>query len=200
MIRSPQLVPLLLLLAISETPALSQFAHPAHDAEYFPLAKGNSWKYQVRNVSTSRVSTVEWRVTAADKTKEGIVYQVWPTPADSDDQAMTLQMSSSGLQEASSGVLIPKSPIAAGGSWTSPDPAHHRRFKILVAGQPCHSRSIESGDCISVQDDDDRLPFRTVTTYAKGIGPIRYEYFEKDGKTGHPSQTVELLSYHLISH
>jgi hypothetical protein len=76
MIRSPQLVPFLLLLAISETPALSQFAHPAHDAEYFPLAKGNSWKYQVRNVSTSRVSTVEWRVTAADKTKEGIVYQV----------------------------------------------------------------------------------------------------------------------------
>jgi hypothetical protein len=199
MIRALQPAPLLLLLALSVTSALSQSAHPADNSGYYPLAKGNSWTYQVRNASTSRVSTVEWRVTSADKTKEGIVYQVWPTPADSDDEAMTLQVSPSGLQEVSSGVLIPKLPIAAGDSWTSADPAHHRRFKILLAGQPCHSGIIESGDCISVQDDDDRLRFRTVTTYARGIGPIRYEYFEKDGKSGRPSQTVELLSYPLIS-
>jgi hypothetical protein len=175
----------------------SQETHPSTSSEYYPLALGNSWKYQVRTTKNTNISTVIWRVTSADKTKEGIIYQVWPTPSDSDDEAMMLHMSTLGLEETSSGVLIPKSPIRAGERWTSAKSTHHRKFHVLSVGQPCQVGSISSENCITVEDEDDALRFRTITTYAKGIGPIRYEYYRKNAPVVRPIQIVELLSYQL---
>ncbi|MGA3372105.1 MAG: hypothetical protein ABSC48_10130 [Terracidiphilus sp.] len=165
-------------------------------SEYYPLAKGNIWKYQVSTASSAIKSTVEWRVTSADKSKDGIIYQVWPTPSDEDDEAMMLHMSSLGLEEMSFGILIPKSPIFVGEKWTSVKPTR-RRFRVLSVGQPCHTGKIVSENCLTVEDEDDAVSFRTITTYAKGIGPIRYEYYRKSTKAARPIQIVELLSYHL---
>jgi hypothetical protein len=174
----------------------SQEVHPIHSSEYYPLAKGNIWKYQVSTASNVKKSTIEWRVIRADKSKNGIIYQVWPTPSDGDDEAMMLHLSPLGLEEISFGVLIPKSPITVGEKWTSVKPTH-RTFRVLSVGQPCHVGGIASEDCLTVEDEDDAVSFRTVTTYAKGVGPIRYEYYKKNTKAEHPIQTVELLSYHL---
>jgi hypothetical protein len=185
-------------MVVTFTSAFSQEANPSHSHEYYPLAKGNIWKYQVHTASNVKSSTVEWRVTSADKTKEGIIYQVWPFPSDSDDEAMMLYMSPRGLEETSFGVLIPKSPIIVGEKWTSAKPTR-RIFRVLSVSQPCHAGSIASEDCLTVEDEDDAVNFRTITTYAKGIGPIRYEYFRKSTKAVRPIQTVELLSYHLES-
>jgi hypothetical protein len=107
-----------------------------------------------------------------------------------------LRISPLGLEEISLGVLIPKSPIIVGEKWTSARSAR-RTFRVLSVGQPCHVGSIASEDCLTVEDEDDAVSFRTITTYAKGVGPIRYEYYKKNTKAEHTIQTVELLSYHL---
>ena len=197
MTRYTQTAHLLLFMIGSITWVFSQEAHPSTSSEYYPLAKGNSWKYQVHTATNTNISTVVWRVTSVDKTKEGIIYQVWPAPSDSDDEAMMLWISSSGLEETTSGVLIPKSPIVAGERWTTAKSSHHHKFHVLSVDQPCHEGSISSENCLTVEDEDDALRFRIITTYAKGIGPIRYEYYSKKAPEVRPIQTVELISYQL---
>jgi hypothetical protein len=185
---------LLLLIGLSTL----AFAQGSELSQYYPLSKGNSWKYQVSTGSKSERKTVEWRVTSADNTKEGTIYQVWPFPSDSDDGAMSLRMSAQGLEDSSS-VIIPKTPIFAGKRWQTAESGHHRTFRVLSVGHPCQAGQITSDDCLSIEDEDDALRFRTVTTYAKGIGPVRYVYYLKNGPSKQPIQTVELLSYHLDS-
>jgi hypothetical protein len=196
MTRYRKTICFLLLTVGVPTWSFSQGTHPSSGAEYYPLAKGSSWKYQVRNVSSAKSSIVEWRVTSADETKEGTIYQVWPTPSSSDDEAMRLRLSSRGVEETSSGVLILKYPAVTGTRWDSAKPTH-RTFHVLSVGRPCHVGDITSEDCVVIEDQDDALRFRTITTYAKGIGPVRYEYYKKNSTSTKPIQTVELLSFHL---
>jgi hypothetical protein len=176
----------------------SQVIAPSAGVPYYPLAKGNSWKYEVHNSGKSKNSTVEWRVTGSDKTKEGIVFQVWPFPSQSDDEAMSLLISNQGVVETSRNTLILKYPATAGDSWATNKPTH-RVFRVISAGHPCHVGVIESDDCLVVEDQDDALKFRTVTTYAKGIGPVLYVYYKKDTTSGTRMQTVELISYYVDS-
>jgi hypothetical protein len=181
--------------------SFAQEGHPALAEQYYPLAQGNSWKYKVIDVLKEKSSAVEWRVTKADKTKEGTVYQIWPTPSDSDDEAMRLLISPQGIVESSSGDLILKFPAITGARWESTK-VTHRAFHILSAGQACHAGSIASDDCLAIEDQSDSLRFRTITTYAKGIGPIRYEYYWKNSTwknstSAKPIQVVELQSFHV---
>jgi hypothetical protein len=174
--------------------ACSQMAVPSASVSYYPLAKGYSWKYEVHVSGKSKTSVVEWRVTGADKSKN--VFQVWQFPSQSDDVAMSLHLSTQGIVEESTGALILKLPAQAGDSWSATRPAH-RVFRIISSGKPCQVGTIGSDDCVVVEDDQDSLKFRTVTTYAKGIGPVLYAYYKK-GTTSHtPIQIVELVSYHL---
>jgi hypothetical protein len=199
MTRRAQAASFLMLIISSLNCAFPQGASPSENSKYYPLAKGNVWKYQVKTASSAKSSTVEWRVTSTEKDKEGVIYQVWPKPSHSDDEAMMLVISPKGIEETSIGVLVPKSPVVSGERWISTKSTHRRAFRVLSVGQPCHAGIIASEDCLSVEDEDDGLRFRTVTTYAKGIGPIRYEYFRKNSTAARPIQTVELLSYHLGS-
>ena len=166
------------------------------DVPYYPLAKGYSWKYQVYVSGRRTSSTVEWRVTSADNTKDGVVFQVWQFPSQSDDEAMNLHVSKEGIEEISTGTVILKYPSVTGDRWATTKPTH-RVFRVISAGHPCHVGKITSEDCISVEDQDEALKFRTVTTYAKGIGPIKYMYFKKGSASDIPTQTVELISAHL---
>jgi hypothetical protein len=187
----------LFLVGVSAWPiSHSQESHPSPGSKYYPLAKGNTWKYRVQDFSNGKSSTVEWRVTSADKSKEGTIYQVWPFPSNSDDEAMRLHLSSTGVEEASSGVLILKYPAVSGTRWESAK-RPRRTFHVLSVGHACHAGDTTSEDCYVIEDQDDALRFRTVTTYAKGIGPIRFEYYWKNSTSTKPMQTVELLSFHL---
>jgi hypothetical protein len=169
----------------------SPVAHPIQ--LYYPLAKGNSWRYQVRETG-QRVTSVEWRVTSERDTQDGPVYQVWPFPAQSDDEAMTLKFTKQALEE-DSGTILLRLPAFAGDSWSTSRPK--RTFRVLTAGKPCQTGTIRSEDCIVIEEDDDALSFRTVTTYAKGVGPIRYVYYSKHSTANIPIQTVNLMSFSL---
>ena len=83
--------------------------------------------------------------------------------------------------------------------WVS-TPKPVRRFHALSVGLSCRVGRIASADCITVEDRDERIHLRTVTTYARGIGPIRYvnfQYSEDRGSKTKSAQTVELVSYHV---
>jgi hypothetical protein len=181
----------------------SQKAHSGPASAYYPLAKGNTWTYRVRSASGAQSSTVKWRVTSVKPSREGIVYQVWPTRSDSDDEAMVLLTSAEGIEELSSHVFVLKSSLSSGEKWASEKTSDSppRFFEILAVHQPCRAGPISSDDCVTVEDKDETIHLRTVTTYARGIGPIRYTYFRTNAAPAShaiPSSTVELLSYHLV--
>ena len=98
-------------------PLHSQVIEEPRAQDYYPLAKGNSWKYNVIDASERSGSTVEWRVTSAAKGKDGVVYQVWLKPSQSDESAMRLRSSPSGIVEDSSGTFIFKIPATLGQKW-----------------------------------------------------------------------------------
>jgi hypothetical protein len=183
------------LLWSAERPA----GHP-----YYPLSVGNSWEYRV-HVSTPRreESRVVWRVTKAEKNKAGrTVYQVWPTPMQADDEAMMLAPSGSGVEEVSTRSIVLKWPLTPGDHWEGG--SHIRKgqspstFKVLSVGQACSVSSKEFQDCAVMEETDPRTRLRTITTYAKGVGPVEYKYF-RIGQSGKQEevQTVRLDSYRI---
>ncbi|MGO9270160.1 MAG: hypothetical protein ACLQOO_07895 [Terriglobia bacterium] len=173
----------------------AQEANPDHGSEYYPLAEGNTWTYRVQTGSKMKSSTVEWRVTSTEMFEEGPDYEVWPTPRDDDDDAMLLHESPDGIEETDDGVLILTSSVTTGERWTS-GTAPPRTFHVLSVGQPCGAGPVTSHDCVTVEEQDEAIHLRIITTYAKGIGPIRYEYFLQNVPGASPVETVELLSYH----
>jgi hypothetical protein len=175
-------------------------AHP-----YYPLSIGNAWSYVVQSASHGGdPSTVEWKVTAMNKARSGRrVYQVWPTPMQADDEAMQLEVSENGLVEISSKVLVLRSSLKQGDEWTWTRPGASktpgRVFRVRSVGLPCVVGSGKYVDCAVVEDVDQQTRLRTVTTYAKGFGPIEYRSFRMNDK-GRPRavQTVTLKSCHLV--
>ena len=143
-------------------------------------------------------TSMEWRVTGAQDTQNGPVYQLWPFPAQADDEAMNLRFSKQALEEVSTGTVLLRLPASVGDSWSTTKP-NRRTFRVVTAGKPCQTSNIRSEDCIVIEDDDDALSFRAVTTYAKGVGPIRYVYYRKHSSANVPIQTVDLISFSLAS-
>ena len=180
---------------------VAQEACSQQGSQYYPLAKGNRWTYRVRALGKAGASTVEWRVTSKKGSQEGEVYQVWPSPMESDDEAMVLLASTTGIEETTARLLILKSHIADGETWISAKTSWSapHKFHILSAHEPCRVGPVASDDCVRVEDEDNDLHRRTVTTYAKGVGPVRYEYFRGASPGRPPVQLVELISYKLSS-
>jgi len=184
-----------IVVFVLNTSAVSQSANK----DYYPLAKGNRWRYRVTRQGHRSVSYVEWRVTATVATQAGIIYQVWPFPSTADDEAMQLLFTGDGLEEHSSGAIILKSVLSEGATWSTGQ-EKHRKFRVIAVGSPCYASNIKAADCVTIEDDDDELRYRTITTFAKGIGPIRYTYFKRGSREHTPIQTLELVSYVLNAH
>jgi hypothetical protein len=179
----------------------AQEANLSQGSDYYPLAKGNRWVYRVRTAGRANSSKVEWRVTSEERSKEGKVYQVWPTPMNSDDEAMVLRVTPAGIEETTSGVLIVRSHPVSGDTWTSGEASWSaaRKLRVLSVHELCRAGPVTSDDCMRVQDQNEHLHSRTVTTYVRGIGPVRYEYFQGGSLGTAPKQTVELIAYELSS-
>lgn len=170
-------------------------AQTLHDA-YYPLAVGNAWKYTVHEKGKIR-SYITWRVTKADSTKEGVVFQVWPKPMDNDDDALILISLNGQVKELNTSVLLVKNNLKAGTKWDMRVRGNVvRRFTVLASSKPCKGDAFSSSDCVTIEDVDDRLHLRTVTQYARGIGPVRFEYFGVPSSSS-PDSVMELVSYHL---
>ncbi len=172
---------------------------------YYPLSVGNSWECRVHALTPRREeSRVVWRVTKAEKGKEGrTVYQVWPTPMQADDEAIMLSASGVGVEEVSTRSLVLKWPLAVGDHWLGG--GHTRQgqsppaFKVLSVGQACSIASKRFQDCAVIEETDLGTRLRTTTTYVRGVGPVEYRYF-RIGQRGKQEevQTVSLNHFRIV--
>src|SRR5258708_24470690 len=93
-----------------------------------------------------------------------------------------------------------KFPLVKGTKWGAN--GRDREFTVVSEGEHCMVGKFKFDVCAVVQDDDRNAKLRTVTTYAYGIGPVRYEYHRMADETFESpvTQTVNLLSYSVKTH
>jgi hypothetical protein len=170
------------------------------DVRYYPLAVGNVWTYQVHAFSPkAKDSTVKWTVTHASIEDGRMVYQIWPKPMQTDDEAMELAVTPQGILEVSDNTYILKFPITKGARWsqTLPGSKDAHSFQVRSARAPCQAGVLHIPDCVVVEETDDRLGLTTVTTYGRDIGPVLYEYRKKHSGKEIVVQTVTLVDHNL---
>jgi len=158
----------------------SQESHRESWNAYYPLAKGNSWKYTVViDTADKSQQFVVWKVLNISANSKGTVFAIWPTPVQSDDEGMQLQFTHDGLKELSNDFYLLKFPLLKGFNWNAE--GHQRVFTVVSEGEPCTVGKKKFTKCAVIQDDDHEAKLRTLTTYAFGVGPVRYEYWRLKG-------------------
>jgi hypothetical protein len=165
-------------------------------SSYYPLSKDNTWRYIVAKKTAEKPRQfVSWRVLNLSRNSEGPVFAVWPTPAESDDDGMQLQFTDEGLKELGNDFYVLRFPLVRGSKWSVD--RQERVFTVLSEGEPCAVGKYKFSECAVIQDDDREAKLRTLTTYAFGVGPVRYEYRRLDGGEAETqaTQTMEIVSY-----
>lgn len=180
-----------LVLSVTINPVWSQ----GPGGSYYPIAVGNIWKYEVRE-SSEQVRYVTWRVTTVQKHASRIVYQLLPKPLENDDDVVFLRLERGRVVDDTTSQLIVAEGLRVGSSWEMKDNGISvRRYRVLNSGQPCVSGLYKSTDCLTIEDTDARLHLRSVTMYARGIGSLRFEYFDTKSRSSKPLSTVELVAH-----
>jgi len=164
-------------------------------AEYYPLAKGNSWTYSV--TGKSKAQTVVWKVVNVQADALGPIFVEWPSPSPSDDSGMNLQYSQEGLRELVDDFFVLKFPLNKGNSWKVDRDGQDRQFVVASEGEQCEVGKLKFTSCAVVRDDDRKAKLRIVTTYAYSVGPVRYEYYKAVGSgfANEAMQEVQSVSY-----
>lgn len=120
-----------------------------------------------------------------------------------DDEAMQLTLSELGLEDISSHTLILKGPLGAGQRWLATDKTQKNQsqasFRVTSIGQSCAAGSARFSDCAIVEEIDPGTHMRTITTYAKNVGPVEYRYFRiRLNGSSEPLQIVTLSSCKIM--
>jgi len=164
---------------------------------YYPLAVGNAWQYSVTSESKgTKEESVTWKVVNETNNAAGPVFAVWPTPVEADDEGMQLQATPDGLLELTSNFYILRFPVKKGDSWKV-NGQHDRILSVISEGKSCAVGELTFSRCAVVRDDDREAKLRTITTYAFGVGPVRYEYHKLvlEDFEAHASQILHIVSY-----
>jgi hypothetical protein len=171
------------------------------DARYYPLSVGSTWTYEVRRFfPTAKSSSVKWTVTHASVEHGRTVYQVWPKPMQSDDEALQLAVTPEGIIETTDATLILRFPVRTGDTWAQTPPGSHpRNFYVRSANRPCRVHDEQIAACVVIEEGDSGTGLKTVTTYASGIGPVRYEYFKRVAGRDTLLQRVELITHSIAA-
>jgi hypothetical protein len=194
---------LMILLAANFSPLVAQqvgsTASLDNYSEYYPLAPGNTWNYRVFQRGKKTTKRVTWRVERATWKHGNNIFVLRPTPMNADDEVMQLQITPEGLKEVTDDFYLIKFPVQSGTKWTAEELG--REFKMLGLRETCEVGRFHFTDCLVVVDDDQQLGLRTVTTYARKVGPVKYEYYSLKQPSGAdlPPQTLTLVSYSLSS-
>lgn len=172
------------------------------DTGYYPLSLGRAWTYVIKDLAPpAHTSTVTWKVTM-EEPGSPIVYQVWPTPMQVDDEAFRLRVTEVGIQEVDTGAYIMKFPIATGAAWESRGKADRvrpgRTFRVVSTESDCVSGAGRHSGCAVIEDIDRRFNLRTVTTYARGVGPVKFDYYRKSGAREILIRTMELTGTRVV--
>lgn len=197
------LLPSVAIIAITAAWSLAQTPKPLlSDAEYYPLAVGNTWIYRVKTLEPKpSSSTIKWRVGKVRESAKGKVYAVRPTPIEYDDDLMSLLVSPSGITEIRDDVPLLRFPLKAGAKWSSPNLGDNstEEFGVISVNRPCHGGRFSFSDCLAIEESDTKTDLRVITMYARHVGPVSFHYFRVRAGKKILVQTLELTSYRLAS-
>jgi hypothetical protein len=51
-------------------------------------------------------------------------------------------------------------------------------FQVISVGKPCLIREHSFDDCVVIREVDEANNVASLTTYARGVGPVKYVYFK----------------------
>jgi hypothetical protein len=199
---------LLMILIFTLSSGLSHLIAVADSPDwtaYYPLAVGNTWIYKQHVADDRKSGTVRWEVTQTLEENGKRIYLVVPHPIQEDDDYLELSLGPGGVEEVRQGIFHLKFPVIAGQQWSKEyqsvlkNREVSRKFSVMSVGQPCKVGKLAFSDCVVIEDSDEELELKTVTTYARNVGPVSYEYFKcPSGSTVDKFfESLELLSHDL---
>lgn len=170
--------------AVVETPAdaSSQF----RAADFFPLAVGNAWTYELR--SPGQIGSQTVRI----ESLENGWYR--------DSMKGSLRHDAHGLRDLDRYLL--RDPVQKGTEWSNVESVQSvERHEIVEAGRPCSSKAGTFARCVLVRSTN-RLNARQLfvleSTYAEGVGLVSQRTLqEESGRDPVVVLQRELVSYEL---
>jgi hypothetical protein len=180
-IALPAVSPILLILFFSCGAVLCQ-SGSSGDESYFPLAVGNWWLYMVRGQPQSAVRAIRWRVAQRELLHGSPVFHLWQQPAQ-DDEPLSLSRAEAGILEAGTERFLLKNPLRTGDRWSAKSrslraPNKTDAFEVISCGEPCSAGGHSFNDCAIIREVDEANNVASLTTYARGVGPVKYVYFK----------------------
>lgn len=173
-----------LLACATPTAATKPDKPQATAAEYYPLAVGNVWTYEVKLLGETR----QIEVTTLRKNADGFV---------EDSTGAQFMADSYGVRDQKRYLL--RNPIAAGTKWTNVvSVSSVESYEITGAGQPCEAPAGKWDNCVVVESRN-RVEEGTVLvnemTFAPGVGIVALStVLESNGKRI-PQSTLALLKF-----
>jgi len=152
------------------------------DKSYFPLAVGNWWLYMVRGQSQNAVRTIRWRVAQRELLHGSPVFHLWQQPAQG-DEPLSLSRVEAGIVEAGTERFLLKNPLRTGARWSAKSrslraPNKTYAFEVISCGKPCSAGGHSFDDCAIIREVDEANNIASLTTYARGVEPVKYLYFK----------------------
>jgi hypothetical protein len=181
--------PLILLFALvfGQSALRAQTAAPSgavtrEEQKYFPLAVGNRWVYSLREHPKTAEKTIKWSCTQKERVHGKNVYHLWETPSQ-DDEGLSLAESLAGVAEAGTDRYLFRIPLRTGDRWNSKSGSLRAKgkmdsFEVITVGVPCSAGKHLFSDCVEIREIDEANNIASLTTYARGVGPVKYVYFK----------------------
>ena len=149
---------------------------------YFPLSVGNWWVYVVAKHSDEAGKTIKWSVTQREIVHGTPVYHLWQTPAQ-DDEPLSLVEVDGCITEADTERILLKNPVHSGDRWITRSTSVRSTgklddFEVVSAGKACSAGELSFEDCATIREIDEANNVASVTTYARGVGPVKYVYLK----------------------
>jgi hypothetical protein len=168
-------------------PAAPQKTHASAErgSPYYPLAVGNWWLYTFGGHSKRAGKTLKWSVTDKAMRHGTPVYSLSSDPSLGDDEPLVLSPVNRGVMEADIGEesFLLKYPLKTGARWEArlSGPRFVGKldsFQVVSEGKGCTVGAYSFDHCVTVREADEVAGFATVTTYARGVGPVKEVYFK----------------------
>jgi hypothetical protein len=167
---------------------------------YFPLSVGDEWVYGLHRRAAKTETTVKWTVTQMETVQGSAVYYLWQRPAQG-DEPLGLSETKNGVAEAGTERVLLKYPLQAGDRWSGKSQSLKAKgksfaFEVIEAGKPCGIGGQFFDDCAVVREVDGANDVTSLTTYARGVGPVKYVYF-KGIHSDEADDTMVIKSWHV---
>lgn len=153
------------------------------ESAYFPLSVGNWWVYTFGGHSKMAGKTLKWRVTDRENRGSSFIYYLSSAPSLGEDEPFLLSPVGNGIVEAGSERFLLKYPLKAGAQWEVrlSGPRFVGKldsFQVVSDAKACKAGGHSFDHCVVIREADEVAGFVTMTTYARGVGPVKYVYFK----------------------